>query len=293
MIKETRKSQKELQQQQQQQATKLHSFCRKKSIDSTLPQIVRKPSIRQYQSARDLAKQQQIFALEEVQKQQEKQEQKQNEQHERRNSHPPQKLVSEFRIPNRFSSMASNFVQMFYASPPPPSSAKQSSTQLHSRKAPVDELTSIEETRIFHHKMLCKPPPKKGILKKKTTGTNSTSFTSPSQPPQPSLRPEVISNQQQHHNMVDISTIRESLQTAAGKGKTPGARKTKLNWNIGGTKHYETFSKQEYDRGGVEYVAKRLNPLMATMIKIELNELKSEMPVHEESRKNTQFYKVK
>ena len=52
----------------------------------------------------------------------------------------------------------------------------------------------------------------------------------------------------------------------------------------------EAHSKEEYDRGAIEYIAKSLTPALALAIKVELNQVKSEMPVHEDSAKFTQFY---
>lgn len=55
----------------------------------------------------------------------------------------------------------------------------------------------------------------------------------------------------------------------------------------------ETFSPYDYERGGVEYIAKSLTPEIAMMIKRELNEVKREMVVHEDSKGNTQFYQLR
>lgn len=52
----------------------------------------------------------------------------------------------------------------------------------------------------------------------------------------------------------------------------------------------QTYSREEYERKG-EFM-KSLTPSSAALIKFELNEFKREMPVHEESRKNTQFYPI-
>ncbi len=54
----------------------------------------------------------------------------------------------------------------------------------------------------------------------------------------------------------------------------------------------DMHASTEYNRGSCEFVARTLTPALALAIKRELNELKSEMEVHEESRHNTQFYKV-
>ncbi|EDO15416.1 hypothetical protein Kpol_1015p5 [Vanderwaltozyma polyspora DSM 70294] len=53
---------------------------------------------------------------------------------------------------------------------------------------------------------------------------------------------------------------------------------------------YETYSEEEYDRHPDLAACNQLTPQLAQMIKIELNELKSEMDVHEDSRCYTHFY---
>ncbi len=55
----------------------------------------------------------------------------------------------------------------------------------------------------------------------------------------------------------------------------------------------ETFSKEEYNRTAIDYVARSLTPTIAMLIKKELNEVKQEMEVHERSKHHTQFYQVK
>ena len=70
-------------------------------------------------------------------------------------------------------------------------------------------------------------------------------------------------------------------------------RRAKLQWNFEATTYHEAFGRSEYERGGVEYVAKCLTPELAMMIKRELNEVKREMPIHEESRHHTQFYALR
>jgi len=54
----------------------------------------------------------------------------------------------------------------------------------------------------------------------------------------------------------------------------------------------DTWSREDYNRSAIDYVARALTPAIALLIKKELNEVKSEMDVHEESRKHTQFYAV-
>lgn len=55
----------------------------------------------------------------------------------------------------------------------------------------------------------------------------------------------------------------------------------------------ETFHKEDYSRQSLDYVARQLTPSLALAIKKELNALKQEMEVHEDSRHLTQFYLIK
>lgn len=55
----------------------------------------------------------------------------------------------------------------------------------------------------------------------------------------------------------------------------------------------ETFHKEDYCRQSLEYVARQLTPSIALEIKKELNALKQEMEVHDDSRHYTQFYVIK
>lgn len=55
----------------------------------------------------------------------------------------------------------------------------------------------------------------------------------------------------------------------------------------------ETFHKEDYSRQSLDYVARQLTPSLAMSIKKELNAVKQEMEVHEESRHLTQFYLIK
>lgn len=55
---------------------------------------------------------------------------------------------------------------------------------------------------------------------------------------------------------------------------------------------HDAHSTDEYNRGACEFAARSLTPQLALLIKRELNEVKAEMDVHEESREHTQFYKV-
>ena len=55
----------------------------------------------------------------------------------------------------------------------------------------------------------------------------------------------------------------------------------------------ETFHKEDYCRQSLDYVARQLTPALALSIKKELNAVKQEMEIHEESRHLTQFYLIK
>jgi hypothetical protein len=52
----------------------------------------------------------------------------------------------------------------------------------------------------------------------------------------------------------------------------------------------EAHGVEDYDRSNIDFIAKSLNPSVVLTIKRELNELKAEMIVHQDSRLNTQFY---
>lgn len=54
-----------------------------------------------------------------------------------------------------------------------------------------------------------------------------------------------------------------------------------------------TWSADEYDRSGIDYIAKKLTPELAMAIKQELNEVKMEMPIHNSSKKYTQLYQLR
>jgi hypothetical protein len=55
----------------------------------------------------------------------------------------------------------------------------------------------------------------------------------------------------------------------------------------------ETFHKEDYCRQSLDYVARQLTPSLALGIKKELNSVKQEMEVHDDSRHLTQFYLIK
>ena len=55
----------------------------------------------------------------------------------------------------------------------------------------------------------------------------------------------------------------------------------------------ETFHKEDYSRQSLDYVARQLTPTLALQIKKELNSVKQEMEIHDESRHLTQFYLIK
>lgn len=70
-------------------------------------------------------------------------------------------------------------------------------------------------------------------------------------------------------------------------------RRRRLKFDMERVRYHQTYGRGDYERGGVEYIAKSLTPEVAMMIKRELNEVKREMPIHEESRHYTQFYQLR
>lgn len=102
------------------------------------------------------------------------------------------------------------------------------------------------------------PPPKKSILKKKL----------------PSM--DLMTG--------DISMAEPVTSEPEMKRRNLAFQETTILW--------ETYSSDEYNRSAIDYIARGLTPAIATLIKRELNEVKSEMEVHEESRHHTQFYVV-
>ena len=82
----------------------------------------------------------------------------------------------------------------------------------------------------------------------------------------------------------------------AGASSMPqlgNGHRRRLQFTLERSTVHETWHKAEYERGGVESIAKALTPEIATQIKRELNEVKREMEIHEESRQYTQFYPVR
>ncbi len=82
----------------------------------------------------------------------------------------------------------------------------------------------------------------------------------------------------------------------AGRGSGPhsGSKRTpRLRFSPQEVTVSETWSRADYERGGVEYVAKSLTYELAMAIKRELNEVKREMVVHDEARHLTQFYALR
>lgn len=70
-------------------------------------------------------------------------------------------------------------------------------------------------------------------------------------------------------------------------------RRRRLKFDMERVRYHITYGRGDYERGGVEYIAKSLTPEVAMMIKRELNEVKKEMSIHEESRQYTQFYQLR
>lgn len=124
--------------------------------------------------------------------------------------------------------------------------------------------------------------PAKGILKA------SKASSDPSQLPPPIVKSSFL-RQEEVHRLTRFTRG----QRLTSQGDTDQRRSPKLRWNFQGNEYAETWSRSMYERGGVEYIAKSLTPELAMMIKRELNEVKKEMPVHEDSKRYTQFYALR
>lgn len=148
-----------------------------------------------------------------------------------------------------------NWLTYFY----PLSPQKSSTTPAVLHVSPPASTTSdIESDPIMHR---FSPPPKKSILKKKHVQV------------------------QPHDLLREVELFKPEFDLMhCGNQKSLVFKET--------TYIVETYSREEYNRSAIDYIARALTPAIATLIKKELNEVKSEMEVHEESRKHTQFYTV-
>lgn len=71
-----------------------------------------------------------------------------------------------------------------------------------------------------------------------------------------------------------------------------GISERRIRWNLEGNVMWPTWPASQYNRRCGDYIARHLTPTMATLIKMELNEVKREMPVHENAKAFTQFYPI-
>lgn len=106
-----------------------------------------------------------------------------------------------------------------------------------------------------------------------------------------------LSHSRESHHHVHATTNQSDLQKT--KGSIPASSmpnlsgSRRLQFTLDRSTIHEAWHRADYERGGVEYIAKALTPEIANLIKRELNEVKREMDVHEDSRHYTQFYPVR
>lgn len=165
-------------------------------------------------------------------------------------------IVATMEIKKPASKRLQNWLTYFY----PLSPHKTAAVPTVPHVSPPASTTSsdIEIDPILHR---FSPPPKKSILKKKHV----------------QVRPHDLAKE------VDLLKPEFDLM-GCGHQKTLVFKET--------TYIVETYSREEYNRSAIDYIARALTPAIAALIKKELNEVKSEMEVHEESKKHTQFYSV-
>lgn len=89
-----------------------------------------------------------------------------------------------------------------------------------------------------------------------------------------------------------VSTLDPAANTPIIRQRTHSKPMVSVHFDLTTPVVYYTFAPAEYDRHAIDYVAKQLTPNMAAMIKLELNEVKRGMEVHQDSRYMTQFYNV-
>jgi hypothetical protein len=147
-------------------------------------------------------------------------------------------------------------------------------------EAPVSPM-DIDESE-SHIVLRFRPRQPRGILKK-TPPLGDMSLLPP---------PIQKSTFLRHEEVQRLSRLVERRPTDERR-RSGFARHRKLRFDLDRTDYGETWNRHDYERGGVEYIAKSLTPDIAMMIKRELNEVKKEMPVHEESRQYTQFYMLR
>lgn len=134
--------------------------------------------------------------------------------------------------------------------------------------------------------------PSKGILK---PAKNAFELLSSHPPP---IDKSMFLKQEEIQRLTYYANIRLRADSVIEEGdgvrrKSAFGRRRRIKFDFDRTQYYLTHSRTDYERGGVEYIAKFLTPEIALMIKRELNEVKKEMSVHEESRHHTQFYHLR
>ena len=128
-------------------------------------------------------------------------------------------------------------------------------------------------------------PPKHGITSRKTTDA--------SEMPAPDLKGLFDPNSTYYNPESALHvplSILKSARAAMESMSKSSKRAVRFENEV---KVCETFAKDDYSRESVEYVARQLTPALALAIKKELNAIKQDMDVHDESRENTQFYFIK
>jgi hypothetical protein len=141
----------------------------------------------------------------------------------------------------------------------------------------------VDEPETLHSVFRLKPHPSKGILKRSPPIGDTSALPPP-------VQKSAFLRQEEVHR---LSRFTSQLRDPEERRRSGFAKRRKLRFDLDRTGYEETWSRFDYERGGVEYIAKSLTPEIAMMIKRELNEVKKEMPVHEESRHFTQFYMVR
>jgi hypothetical protein len=101
-----------------------------------------------------------------------------------------------------------------------------------------------------------------------------------------------IVNERRHAQVLSVEE-EEEWRGARRRTGVAISRRRRIQFNLDNNIYGETHNPNDYDRGGVEYIAKSLTFEVALMIKKELNDLKKEMAVHEDSRCYTQFYPLR
>jgi hypothetical protein len=142
--------------------------------------------------------------------------------------------------------------------------------------------SDVEIEPIAHHRLT--PPssaaPKKGILKP-SKAIQPTSFLDEELPRPIENKFEFLQQERERAQMFEQIEEHHIITRA---------RKVAFSEQHS---FIEVHSKEDYNRSAIDYVARALTPAIAMMIKKELNEVKTEMEVHDSSKHHTQFYQVK